>query len=272
MACYKAVMKRLLIALSIATAAFAGEPAGYTRYLIPVVSSEDVPGAHGSLWTTELTAHNSRDAELEVRGPFHRGAGTGLIFFSDRIPARQSKSLHPVSSLDGREGAFMYVPDDANAPGPFAATLRVRDLSKNAESFGTEIPIVTLADFAQFLVITDVPTDPRFRATLRIYNANENPRDVVIRIYTLTGSEPLLERNVQLAGIFPIVFDPMPSHPGSAQIDPLIGVPRDVDGRVRIEIEDPIRHIVSPPPPPIWALVSITNNETQQVTTIRPHP
>lgn len=269
MACYKARMKYVIIALLFTTAVHAGEPAGHTRYLVPVVS-ENVPGAHGSRWTTELTVHNSRDSELVLQGLF-AGTGTGLVF-PHRVPPRQSEAVQLSPSFDGREGAFLYVPDDPNAPGPFVATLRVRDLSKNAESFGTEIPIVALSDFAQFIVITDVPTDPRFRATLRVYNANENPRNVVIRVYTLTGSEPIVERSVDLVGIFPIVFDPMPFHPGSTQIDPLIGVPRSEDGRVRIEIEDPIRHIVSPPPPPIWALVSITNNETQQVTTIRPHP
>lgn len=261
----------LLIALFVATAVHAGEPSGYTRYLIPVASI-DAPGAHGSRWRTELTAHNSRDHELEVRGLFCPPT-TGLLFCGDEsIPPHVSETLHPRPSFDGREGAFIYVPDDPHAPGPFVATLRVRDLSKNAESFGTEIPIVKLADFAQFIVITDVPTDPRFRATLRIYNANETPREVVMRVYTLTGTTPLVERSVSLTGILPIVFDPFPSHPGSTQIDPLTGIARAEDGRVRIEIEDPIRHIVSPPPAPIWALVSITNNETQQVTTIRPHP
>src|SRR5688500_1509415 len=136
------MMIRALIALLFATAVHAGEPSGYTRYLIPVVSI-DAAGAHGSRWTTELTAHNSRDSELEVRGLFCPPT-TGLLFCgNERIPPHESKALQPQPSFDGREGAFIYVPDDLNAPGPFVATLRVRDLSKNAESFGTEIPIVS---------------------------------------------------------------------------------------------------------------------------------
>ena len=77
---------------------------------------------------------------------------------------------------------------------------------------------------------------------------------------------------MHLDGILPIVFDPTPLFPGYAQVDPLTAVVRAAGARVRIEIFDPIAPIVSPPPPPIWAFVSITNNDTQQVTTITPHP
>lgn len=68
------------------------------------------------------------------------------------------------------------------------------------------------------------------------------------------------------------MFDPTPLHPGYAEVDPLSPLVRASGQRVRIEVEDPLRHVVSPPPPPIWGLVSITNNETQQVTMITPHP
>ena len=242
----------------------------YDQYLIPAASN-DVAGAHGSLWTTELTIHNPRESSLTILGwncpdPFIMPP----CFRSFTVPARTSMAVN-IAPRGGADGAFLYVPKDPNYP-TTPMTLRVRDLSKNAESFGTEVPIARTEDYVPRVILTDVPTDPRFRATLRIYGSNEYPRDVVMRVYTLNGRDPIETRNVTLDGIVPIVFDPTPLHPGYAQVDPLSPAVRAAAARVRIEIEDALGDIVSPPPPPLWALVSITNNETQQVTTITPHP
>jgi hypothetical protein len=243
----------------------------YVQYLIPVAGN-NTSGSNGSLWTTELTIHNPRDKELTIIGD----VCSGLPFLtppcapSFTLPAGISSKID-LTPRQGSEGVFLYVPKDLNY-GPTPMTLRVRDLTKSAVSFGTEIPIVRTTEFAQLVIITDVPADVRHRATLRIYNANEYPRDVVMRVYTLEGQQPIEERAVKLDGIVPIVFNPTPLHPGYAQIDPLTPAVRAAAERVRIEIFDPLASIVSPPPPPLWALVSITNNDTQQVTTITPHP
>lgn len=265
--------RRLLLAclalLSLAVSASADD---YVRYLVPTVAT-NITGANGSTWVTELTIHNPRERELGILGDVCSGSPfvtppCADIFF---IRPQTSRAVQLQPSPFGTDGAFLYVPVDPTYP-TTPMTLRVRDLSKNATSFGTEVPIARLTDFVQLVTITDVPTDSRFRATLRIYNSSEAPREVQVRVFTLEGNTPIAEQRVQLKGIVTVAPDLTPLHPAYAQLDPLSAAVRAAGPRVRIEIDDPARVIVSPPPPPIWAFVSITNNETQQVTTITPHP
>ena len=260
----------LSLILALAAPAFAAEEPALVRYMVPVTGSR-IAGANGSLWTTELTVHNSRGTQMFVHGDICGGVISSPPCDDNvYIAPRTSKRVELVPASFS-QGAFIYLPLDPSA-GPVPMTLRSRDLSKTAESFGTEVPVVRDSDFAQFVVITDVPTDTRYRATLRIYNSSEAPRIVEMRVYTLTGTQPIETRSIELSGVNILVFNPTPFHPAYAQVDPLSPLVRASGERVRIEIEDPIRHVVSPPPPPIWALVSVTNNDTQQVTTITPHP
>ena len=260
----------LSFAAAFAAPAFAGSEPDLVRYLIPVTGSQ-VSGANGSLWTTELTVHNPRDKQIFVFGNVCGGVISSPPCENNVFIEPQTSKRVQIAPASFSQGAFIYLPADLNS-GPIPMTLRSRDLSKTAESFGTEVPIVRDSDFAQLVIITDVPTDARYRATLRVYNSSEAPRVVEMRVYTLTGRTPIETRTVELSGINILIFDPTPFHPAYAQVDPLTPAVRASGERVRIEIEDPIRHIVSPPPPPIWALVSVTNNDTQQVTTITPHP
>src|SRR5205085_1828111 len=54
-----------------------------------------------------------------------------------------------------------------------AMTLRSRDTSQQNETWGTSIPVVS-ADrlFAHRFGLVDIPMDPQFRSTLRIYDVN----------------------------------------------------------------------------------------------------
>jgi hypothetical protein len=260
----------LLLPLSLAGAAPAAAQ-DFIRYLLPV-STDNVPGALGSSWISQFTIHNPRDQALTIVGDV---CDPPIILqpACNNMQTIPPSTSRPVSVHRGSlgDGAFLYVPKNPNY-GPTPMTLRVRDLSKNASNFGTEVPIARDEDFVQVLIITDVPTDPKFRATLRVYNYSEAPRDLRMRVYTLDGQTPIEERTVSLLGIVTLIFNPTPLHPAYAELDPLTPAVRAAGTRVRIEVEDPTRVIVSPPPPPIWGLVSITNNETQQVTTITPHP
>lgn len=247
--------------------AFAAHAQTYERYLIPVISPQDIPGANGSLWRRELWIHNPRETSMTIRGDI---CIIAPFCGSEIVPPHRDGRILGLHRGDIGDGAFLYVPEEPNAPRT-PLTLRVRDLSNNAQSFGTEIPIARDADFAQLIIITSVPTDARYRATLRVYSASEAPREVRVRVVALDGML-IDERMVPLAGIVTVAPNPMPYHPSYAELDPLTPAVRASTFLVRIEVEDPLRQIVSPPPPPIWAFVSITDNVTQHVTTITPHP
>ena len=247
--------------------------ADYDRYLIPITSSEPRPGANGSRWVTEWTVNNPTERVLEMVWP-------NCPPLASPCPPRTIAPLSTVRPglwpLGGtRDGAFVYVPK-ALAP-EVGMSLRVRDLSKDAANFGTEIPIVKPADFTsqthRALNIVDIPTDARFRAMLRIYSSESAPHFATVRIFNETSATPVAELRIELEGIVTVAFDPLPEAPAYAQFDPLTPAVRASGSRVRIVVSAVNENLLISPPLviPIWAFVSLTNNETQQVTTIVPH-
>ncbi len=126
-----------------------------------------------------------------------------------------------------------------------AMNLRVADVSREATSHGTEIPIVRADQFAtDGVALLGIPTDPRFRVTLRIYSLDRTDQPVRV-----VGFQSFV-RDVRLstpADIF---------EPAYAEVSDM---PRTVT-----------RVIVVSPGTRIWAFITVTNNVTQHITTITP--
>lgn len=247
------------------------KPGDYVRYLIPV-TGRDMPGANGSLWTTEWTLHNAGSTFAMRWDNCHTLIEPCL---ENLVLQQSTHKLVPHPDSDGSDGMFVYVPKAV--AGNIGMSLRVRDLSQNAQSFGTEIPIVSGLDYTGqakgILRFIDIPTDPKYRATLRIYGPNEFPKEVTMSIFSESG-QLLDRRGVDLQGVFipeegtiqPEVF---PLHPSYAQLDPLTPAIRASGSRVRVEVVAFQDLLISPPLIyPLWGFVTVTNNETQQVTTI----
>jgi len=250
-----------------------------TRVLVPVMTSGDpLPGAHGSLWTTQLIGTNNSDTPVEVG--FRAGCalpeGCGTL----RPP---HLAFFPAYNVDPNGGAFLYVGNLA----AISLELRVQDISRQSQTWGTEIPVVYEQDlFASTLHLVDVTLDPRFRATLRIYDfdpADDRDSAVRIRIYDLCGidlinqqcaADPYVDTTVTLrksgsdtntphSAVFP---DLVASFPILSSVPPKVvgpGAPRPAS--VRIDI-DP----VAPADLRFWAFATVTNDETQHVTAITP--
>lgn len=232
------------------------------RILLPVVIRRPVEGAFGSRWETLLTIRNASDepliyfpADCPVMPPVPEKFCVQNI--RPTIPPTTTKRIDPLN------GGPLFL----NVAKPLAdrtfVQLRVRDTSREAESFGTEIPVVRVADMlTRDGQILDIPQDPRFRLMFRLYT------DVVrfesqIRVRFVNERS---ERNQEL--VFTI-----PPHPGTGPNNPegiqSPGLYRQIAiqdaGTIRIEIEplDPgVRY---------WAFVSVTNNDTQQITTLTVH-
>jgi IPT/TIG domain len=123
-----------------------------------------------------------------------------------------------------------------------AANIRVADVSREATSHGTEIPVVRQNEFTTGpIALLGVPTDPRFRLTLRIYSLAQTSGPVFVDGYGQVFLTPGRDQ----------------WEPSYAQIGDL---PRTL---TRVYIH-PTGNI------PLWALITVTNNETQQITTITP--
>jgi len=223
------------------------------RILLPIFT-RPVFGAFGSEFHTDLRIRNDANHSVLLQGldggctvlcpvpppAFELGAGQ---------EARPEDFV-----LDGTPGRFISVAaEDVPA---LSMNLRVHDVSRSALNFGTEMPIVREDDFfINRIVLLGVPTDPRFRNTLRIYTAF--PTSLIVRV----GDGPAVEVHVTGGGTdFEPAYAAFTNFPVNA-------------GTVRVTVEvDPSIVTLLPIEVPMWAFMTVTNNETQAITTITPQP
>ncbi|MBV8516695.1 MAG: IPT/TIG domain-containing protein [Acidobacteria bacterium] len=241
-------------------------PENYVTYVLPLAGA-DTPGANGSLWRTEWLAYNASSTNhIQLVGPIF--SPLSIPTPAGDVPPRATVRLEALTST---EGAFVYVPAPLNDQ--LTMSLHVRDVSRAAEGLGTDVPILRSSDFKPVIKLIGVPTDARYRARLRIYGFTEAPQTVRVSVYVeaADGSrrDPIAQFDVETTGFINIVADPFPYNVGSIALDLLTPELRAASPSLRIEIDN-LGENISPPPPNIWAFVSITNNDTQQVTLITP--
>ena len=227
------------------------------RILLPLLTPP-VNGAAGSRFHTELRAINRADVDpVDVFGLAASCSGNCPPSSYEANPL----TLHPRGELlpvhmayDGSPGRFLWVA--RNAADRLWLNLRVFDSTRSAKNFGTELPVVRERELFRNTPIffSGVPTDPQFRTTLRIYATA--PMTVTVDVDT-AGSP----RSTKVA-----------LRPGMNRFDPAYAQFSDFPSNV-----GEIRVALTPPAPgeagfatPYWAFLSVTNNDTQFITTIRP--
>jgi len=212
------------------------------RILIPVAASG--PGANSARFETEISVTNVGDAEVGVWG----AAATPSLASPPPIPILPAHTTgrftDSLRTITGHAGAFVYVA--ASVYRDVITKVRVHDTSRDATAPG-------------------IPTDPRFRATLRVYAFDAtNFGPVTLRVRD--------DADGTLLVTVPVALDRVPAgletdFPASVQLslDPIIE-PLRSHARLRIDIvdSDTIR--------PIWGFVSVTNNQSQEITLVTPHP
>ncbi len=252
--------------------AYATTPPPYNRVLVPI-SVANVPGANGSLWTTELWAVNATAETAKVAALPCILAPLSLCEPTFELLPERSTKIAPMGTAEN-PGVLLLVP--AGLALRTAFTLHVRDLNRQSESWGAEIPVVRERDFFTASAhLPNVPFGGEYRQTLRIYALLDNAASARFRVkmYEVTGTrdDRLLRDDVVT------LFAP-PSSPPNMLNNPLAQIALtdmfliEIGGveRVRISIEPMTDPLALTPPVPYWAFVSITNNETQQVTTVTP--
>jgi hypothetical protein len=231
----------------------------YERVLIPLFVSGSLPGAFGSLWTTQLTVRNESDDSVVVTN-----LPIGLCGLCPPSEPRSTFSL-PLFVHNPNAGTFLYI--GSPGAGKVTFTLRVQDVSRQAQTWGTAVPVVRERDVhSDTLQLLDIPTDRRFRTTLRVYDFDTpDNRSVRLRIYALNGNTPLVDTTLTLQGPRQD-YPSFPDRPASAMIGDLVtAFPQLViAGRLRIVIDSVTSGVR------FWAFVSVTNDETQHVTVIAP--
>jgi hypothetical protein len=239
--------------------------AEWERVLLPVAASG--PGPNGARFETEILITNAGDEAVPIGGAAIPCCSTGQSPPPLRLiqPHTTSTFTPGFYLAEAYTGAFITVP--SRMARDVITKVRVHDTSRDASSFGVEIPVVSDLDFAATVRLEGIPTDARFRSTLRVYAYDaRNFGPVTLRVRdaadgTLLATVPVALNSPNLqteaSDLFPTaaqlsldsIIAPLRSHP-----------------RLRIDIadSDAIR--------PIWAFVSITNNETQEITLVTPQP
>ncbi|HEX7807921.1 MAG TPA: hypothetical protein VF608_04345, partial [Thermoanaerobaculia bacterium] len=138
-------------------------------------------------------------------------------------------------------------------------SLRVRDTSRVRDGFGTEIPVVRERDMSRehTLALLDVPRDPRYRVKLRAYAVRpfgETPQRVRVTIVN-----PDTKVRTEQSFEFAVPHDAF--HPAYAELD----LPAGAEGERSAIYVDPVWQTLT------WVFATVTNNDTQQVTTITPN-
>jgi hypothetical protein len=229
------------------------------RILLPVAASG--PGPNAARFETEILITNTGDEAVPVGGaaiPCCLGISPPPI---PLVPPHTTRTftdfLLPASPYTG---AFINVP--SRMARDVITKVRVHDTSRDASSFGVEIPAVSDLDFAASVRLTGIPTDARFRSTLRVYAYDaRNFGPVTLRVRDNADGSLLATVPVALSAL-PFAEDLIPA---SAQLslDAIIAPLRN-HPRLRIDIAD------SDAVRPIWGFVSITNNQTQEITLVTP--
>jgi hypothetical protein len=172
----------------------------------------------------------------------HNENGEELTFGGTTIAPFSSAAVKlPPDS--GSAGAFVLMP--RRLADNVSASLRVHDTTRDGDSWGVEVPIVPETQFRRSVILLSVPSDARYRTLLRVYGYAGHDTPLTVTFRNDTTGELLATRTLA-------------THSGYAQL------PIDVASPA------PMRVQVSADLSLIWAFVSITNNATQQVTTITP--
>lgn len=223
----------------------------YERILFPVL--DDLRGANGSHWVSEVVFANPNFWYADLGPNIAPISCVTSPCGTDRLSPNSYTSYY---GGDFPHGALLIAPrDDANA---LSFSLRVRDISRVADTYGTQIPVVRERDMQRntTLVLPDVPRDPKYRVKLRVYAIEPYGSDPlhswVHIVNAATGAEKT--ESVEYAPGESIV------EPAYAELD----LPAGTEGeRSAIYIEPAFNTLT-------WAFVTITNNETQQVTIVTP--
>jgi hypothetical protein len=238
-------------------------PLAAERVLLPLFVRM-IPGAGGSQFTTTLTIHNAGSVHVPIEG----------IIVSCPIPTCPPAEP-PIAGLapgftrsdfertDGMERALPARVIHIPAGAPLEANLTARDLSRQLETQGTELPIVREAEFRiEPTNLVGITVADRFRHTLRIYAFEPTVAAVKVwRIRSGAADALLKERTVVLDGVIDRYT------PAYVQLSDLVTHEEGTAGlfnAIRIEVT-PLTSDT-----PLWAFASVTHNETQHITTITP--
>ena len=258
---YRTRLLMLLLALGFTMRAVAQDTNGdgVVTMLLPIAFSagQQVNGANGSVWKTEIWAHN-QSAEGVLPQP------TGVCL--PQCFPLPAGFLGQISSVTSNQSAALFrIPADA-AP-DFHVSARLLEIARRAQPTGVDLPVVREADFltrsSSFL---SIPVGLSIRSALRVYDPRlRQDARVSVEFYdennTLLGTttlapstDPVLAREEARKGLVPSVASILDLTSAFPQLQ--------ASGRFHVVVRPEVDGME------YWAFVSVTDNESQHVLLI----
>jgi hypothetical protein len=224
--------------------------------IIPI-AFQSVSAAYGTRWVSDISVFNDSDDAVAIEPELCSSLGGTFVCDHPirRVPPHASMRIEPGSVWPDYPSMILRPP--ADHAGNLHFTVRLREMSRDPDGPGTEIPIVRTRDFQQQQVwLPSIPTSTRFRATLRVFTRSDA---VTVRVRDNATGELLSERAVMR--YFPTDSDPFGTVTLSDLLDSAL-----VRAHEKVRIEVVSAHAYSP----VWAMVTLTDNESQRVQIFTP--
>ncbi len=233
---------------------FVGDPSdAFERILLPIFL-QPTAGAFGSLFVTSFDMWNTTDGpDIPVYGIPYICPPITCVPPDPRtpLPLSHSPNAGPPEPYGGTPGVMVFVPKGQS--GSVAANLRVFDSTRVASTLGAEIPIARDRDFRDSITLLNIPVGSPYRTLMRIYSATPDETDVKVDV---VGNSSFIVHLTAGSDLF---------HPATGTFN--LFPPPPPDGSIahqRVTIEPLVAGTR------IWAFVSVTNNDTQQITVVSP--
>jgi IPT/TIG domain len=250
-------------AATIASGYFYQEPQvdDRVRLLIPVAIS--APGASNTNWQTDVLVNNGNGEALVLENAAGPGGDVAHGVTPATIPPFSTSPI-TLSPPPGNTGVFVYVP--RRLVDNVLVSVRVHDTSRDGDSWGAEIPVVPEGQFRRSVLLVGIPNDARFRTLLRVYGYGFANDQVKVSLRDDVTGELLDTRMLELiSGTQDGTNPPVAPAYGQLSLEGILAPFASLHRQVRVEIA-PTGFVDTP----MWGFVAITNNITQQVTTISP--
>lgn len=236
---------------------------GYERILVSLaINGHVVPGAFGTEWTGRLWLYNAASREVGIAGP---------RCFSPRCGIYDAGHLGTVNhgpTTNRPEVGLMLMPRSDDAP-HLTFSSRLWETTRMGQPRGVDLPIVREGNFfAGPVAFLGVPADSGVRVALRVYNPWVEPRSSVagadrVAVEFLDANGVALA-TTELTLTVPGNPAERPDYPGFAAIHDVRAAFPQLAGTDVLHIR--VRPVV--PGAQYYAMVSVTDNETQTVAIV----
>jgi hypothetical protein len=218
----------------------------YERMLVPVGGT--TPGAFGSVWIAPVSAYPEKS--MAVRVPYCVNVTCGSeLQLNAGTPAKFGVN-------GSSSGAFLYVPREFANDVDFV--IHVLDSTHPSDSH-VEVPVVRARDFRPSVRFLDIPIGVNVRSNLRVYGYSAGSVTVTVRDTTSGRITGTTQFQLQ-GGSTDIDF---PTYPWT------VGILPDLLTGVSL-LHTAMIEVTSDNGGPIWAFITLTNNDTQHVDLVLP--